>query len=263
MASTPEIENYPALKKMEGFQLSMDMESHARDLGAEIEYAEITDFDLHSPAVICGAERIEARALILSMGASRRKLGCEGEDKFAGRGVSYCAVCDGNFFREKSVMVVGGGNTALEDALYMANLGCKVYLVHRRTEFRGGKALEERVRAESNIELMLERIPLSINGEVKVESVTVKHTVTGRTEDIEVSGVFVAVGVVPATELLKGMVPLTQSGHIDSGEDCKTPFAGVFCAGDIRVKPLYQIVTACADGAVAATAAAEYVMSGE
>ena len=259
MVSTPEIENYPALKKTEGFQLSMDMESHARDLGAVIEYDEITGFDLNAPAAICGTERVEARALILAMGASRRKIGCEGEDRFAGRGVSYCAVCDGNFFRRKPVMVVGGGNTALEDALYMANLGCKVYLVHRRAEFRGGKALEAKARSEPNIELLLERAPLSVNGGETVESVTLTHTADGRTETVEVNGVFAAVGVVPATELLRGNLPLTESGHIDVGEDCKTGIPGVFAAGDIRKKPLYQIVTACADGAAAATAAVDYL----
>lgn len=259
MTTTPEVENYPALKHTEGFQLAMDMESHARGLGAELVYKTITGFDLNAPVALCGAERLEARALILAMGASRKKLGCEGEEKFAGRGVSYCATCDGAFFKGKPVAVVGGGNTALEDALYLAGIGCKVYLVHRRGEFRGGRLLEERVRSEPNIELALERIPLSINGGAGVESVTLRSALTGETEDIAVSGVFAAVGVSPATGLLNGLIPLTPSGHIDGGEDCRTPFPAVFCAGDIRKKPLYQIVTACADGAVAATAAAEFL----
>ena len=259
MSSTPEIENYPAIKSVEGYKLSMDMESHARELGTEIVYKDVTAIDAEARAVICGGERVEARTVILAMGAARRKIGCAGEDKFTGRGVSYCATCDGAFFKGKSVAVVGGGNTALEDALYMAGLDCEVFLIHRRDAFRGGMMLEERVRANPRIKLCLEQTVEEIRGGAKVESVVIKHKTTGALTELSVAGVFAAVGVVPQTKLVEGQIKLTATGHIDSAEDCRTERSGVFAAGDLRAKPLYQIVTACADGAVAAMAASQFI----
>jgi thioredoxin reductase (NADPH) len=260
LATTPEVENYPAVKRIEGFQLAMDMENHARELGAEIIYKDVTAIDTEVRAAVFGNERIEAKTLILAMGAGRRKIGCAGEDIFAGRGVSYCATCDGAFFKGQSVAVVGGGNTALEDALYLAGLDCTVYLIHRRNEFRGGKMLEESVRANPRIKLYLEQTVEEIKGGTKVESVIIKHTATGALTELNAAGVFAAVGVLPQTELVGGQLKLTASGHIDCGEDCRTEREGVFAAGDLRAKPLYQIVTACADGAVAATAANQFIM---
>lgn len=261
MSTTPEIENYPSIKHIEGFQLAMDMESHARELGAELIYKDVTAIDTQTRTVMCGEEKLDCKALILAMGAARRKIGCVGEDQFAGRGVSYCATCDGAFFKGQSVAVVGGGNTALEDALHLTGLDCTVYLVHRRGEFRGGKLLEERVRSNPHIKLCLEQTVEKISGSAKVESVTLKHKLTGETTELNVAGVFAAVGVMPQTKLVEGQLNLTPSGHIDCGENCKTGREGVFAAGDLRIKPLYQIVTACADGAVAATEAAGYINS--
>lgn len=261
MSTTPEIENYPSIKRIEGFQLAMDMESHARELGADMLYKDVTAIDTQTRTVTCGEERLECKALILAMGATRRKIGCAGEDVFAGRGVSYCATCDGAFFKGQNVAVVGGGNTALEDALYLAGLNCTVYLIHRRNEFRGGRLLEERVRLNPHIKLCLEQTPEEIKGSAKVESITLKHKATGEIKELNVGGVFAAVGVAPQTKLVEGQLKLTPSGHIDCGENCKTECEGVFAAGDMRAKPLYQIVTACADGAVAATEAAQYIFS--
>jgi len=259
MSTTPEIENYPAIKHIEGFLLAMDMESHARELGAEIIYKDVTAIDTEARAATCGDERIDAKSLILAMGAGRRKIGCAGEEIFAGRGVSYCATCDGAFFKGKSVAVVGGGNTALEDALYLAGLDCTVYLIHRRSDFRGGRMLEDSVRSNPRIILCLEQIVEEIKGGTKVESIVIMHKATGKLTELSIAGVFAAVGVLPQTKLIEGQIKLTSSGHIDCGEDCRTEREGVFAAGDLRSKPLYQIVTACADGAVAATAANRFI----
>ena len=258
MALTPDIENYPSRTRIEGYELAAQMETHARSLGAEFLYAEASGIEIaqnRAVAVITDAARLEADAVVAAMGAEKRKLGCEGEERYAGRGVSYCAVCDGRFFAGKPVAVVGGGNAALEDAAYLAGLGCEVYLVHRRGAFRGGKILEERARAFSNITLELEQVPAAIRGGASVESVELRHTVTGAEKSIPVAAVFAAVGVTPRTALLEGLVPLSASGRVMAGEDCRTPVDGLFVAGDIREKPLYQIVTAAADGAVAAVAA--------
>lgn len=261
ITTTPDIANYPGLPNVEGFELAGILERQAKELGAELMSAEVTGFDFTPGelAVLTKPGRMNCRAMILAMGAQRRKLGIEGEEAFAGRGVSYCATCDGNFFAGKDVAVIGGGNTALEDALYLAGLCDKVYLVHRREEFRGGRALESSVRETSNIELSLNRIPLKIEGGMKVESLTVKDVKTGEEETLPVSAVFIAVGTVAETGLLRGLIPLDSQGRIEAGEDCSTPVPGVFAAGDLRKKPLYQIITAASDGAVAATAAFHFL----
>lgn len=261
VATTPDIANYPGLPGIDGVELSRRLEKQAGDLGARLVSAEITGFDFTPGrlAALTGAGRVDGKTLILAMGAQRRKLGIEGEDTFAGRGVSYCATCDGNFFAGKDAAVIGGGNTALEDALYLAGLCRKVYLVHRRSEFRGGRMLENAVRSAANIELVLERVPEKIEGGMKVESLTVRHVGSGEREALAVSAVFVAVGTIPETGLLQDSLALDPQGRVDSGEDCRTQIPGVFAAGDLRRKPLYQIVTATADGAVAATAANHFL----
>ena len=193
------------------------------------------------------------------MGARRRKLGVEGEDRFSGRGVSWCATCDGAFFKNKAVAVIGGGNTALEDALYLASAGCEVALVHRRDQFRGVDMLEKEVRAEPRITLKTPYVPVEILGGQAVTGLALRHAVTGEPLELAVSGVFVCIGTVANTELLAGVLPLDGEGRVTAGEDTLTAIPGVFAAGDIRKKPLYQIVTAAADGAVAAAEAHKYV----
>ncbi len=260
MATTPDIENYPGIPRTAGYELAFAMENQARELGTEIQYTDVTKLTIGSPHEVQTAGKLlTCRALILAMGATRRTLGCAGEAAFTGRGVSYCATCDGSFFKGQTVAVVGGGNTALEDALYMAGLGCEVYVIHRRTGFRGNAILEERVHREPRIKLLLEQTVTAIEGNQKVERIVLTHAQTRETTSIPVAGVFIAVGVLPQTELVRDILPLTASGHVAADETCHTPFAGVFVAGDLRQKPLYQIVTACSDGAVAASAAAHFL----
>jgi len=261
MATTPEIENVPGILITDGFALSETMSQQVKNLGAVIENRRATKLLIKPGAFEIESDdlTVTAGAIILAMGAHRRKLEIPGEDKFAGRGVSYCAVCDGRFFREKPVAVIGGGNTALEDALHLANLGCQVTLVHRRNEFRALYHLQESIKAESRITVMSPYIPVSVEGEKSVTGLRIKHTQTGATETLSLSAVFVCAGTMANTGLVKDMLELSPEGRIIAAEDTQTSIPGVFAAGDIRQKPLYQIVTAAADGAVAATKAVEFL----
>jgi thioredoxin reductase (NADPH) len=258
MATTPEIENMPGFSAIDGFSLSSQMAEQAKALGTEFVTADVTGLSLEQNNLSAETESgaYTAKAIILAMGARRRKLGIPGEDTFFGRGVSYCAVCDGNFFRGKPVAVVGGGNTALEDALHMAALDCSVTLFHRRDGFRGSHGLLERVKNEPRIMIKTPYTPAAIDGGASVTGLTAAHVSTGEEFSAGVSAVFICAGTVANTELLKGKIPLDAEGRVVAGEDCKTGIPGVYAAGDIRQKPLYQIITAAADGAAAATAAA-------
>jgi thioredoxin reductase (NADPH) len=261
MATTPEIENMPGFPSVGGYDLSMKMAEQAKELGAEIITGEIKALTLKPGALsACTDSRsFAAKTVILAMGARRRKMGVPGEEKLAGRGVSYCAVCDGNFFKNKKIAVVGGGNTALEDSLHMAALGCDVTLIHRRDEFRGSPSLLERVKNEAGIRIMTPYIPLSVEGGQTVTGIVLSHAGTGESVTHPLSGIFVCAGTVANSELLAGTLPLDGEGRVEAAEDCKTGIPGVYAAGDLRKKPLYQIITAAADGAAAATAAAGFI----
>lgn len=261
MSETPEIDNFPGFESISGFELSDKMARQAKNLGAEIRQCSVTEIDFSEGhnVIRTSSGEIEAKTVILALGAEHRHLDAPGEDKFQGLGVSYCATCDGNFFRNREVCVVGGGNTALEDALYLSNICSKVYLIHRRNAFRGFDTLVKKVSEQNNIQLILDSVVDSINGEERVSSVSVRNVISGDLEEIPVSGCFIAVGSKPNTEIINGKIDLSDSGHIAAGEDTKTNLAGVFAAGDVRKKELYQIITACSDGAVAAHMAGLFI----
>lgn len=258
IALTDMLDNYPGIRKIEGTDFAISLYNHATDAGATVNFEEVTSVELESKIkkVITRDNTYETKAVIIANGAARRLLGVPGEQEFTGKGVSYCATCDGSFFKGKDVAIVGGGNTALNDALYLSNICSKVYLIHRRDEFRGEKKAQNAIIARGNIEILYSSHLKKVSGEGKVESITV-DTPAGE-KQISVSGVFIAVGQTPETAVYKGLVPVSPSGHLLVGEDCLTPIEGVYVAGDIREKPLRQVVTAVADGAVAAVAASEY-----
>lgn len=261
MATTPEIDNYPGFEHISGFELSDKMAKQAKNLGAEILRADVTNIDF-SPSdnrIATSKGEISAKTVILALGASHRNLDVPGEETFRGKGVSYCATCDGNFFRNKDVCVVGGGNTALEDALYLANICNKVYLIHRRDTFRGFDALVKRVLDTENIVTVLDSVPEEICGDERVSSVSVKNVKTGEVSSIPLSGCFVAIGSVANTDLIKDKIKLTETGRIAAGENTETNLPGVYAAGDVREKISYQIITAAADGAIAAHMAGTYI----
>lgn len=259
MLLTPEIENYPGLPGTSGAALATAMREQMLALGASLVERRVKAAEKTADGfrLTAGKQTYDARTVVLATGALRRHLGVPGEERLAHRGVSYCAVCDGSFFRGREVAVVGGGNTALEDALYLAGICPRVFLIHRRADFRAQAHLVERLHAEAKIEFLPSSAVTEIRGGDRVESILV-GTPHGERE-LPVSAVFVAVGLVADNAAFAGLVELDESGYIRAGADTRTTCPGVFAAGDTRTAPLRQIVTAAADGAAAATAAEQYL----
>jgi thioredoxin reductase (NADPH) len=253
-STTNEIENFPGFEKISGPELAMKLEAQAINAGAEVRYENVMEIetDEQIKKVKTSQGVYEANTIILALGAKRKHLGVQGEGKLMGRGVSYCATCDGAFYRGKRVAVIGGGNSALEDAIYLSNLCEKVYLIHRRDEFRGQKALQNSIFANEKIECVFDTVVNEIAGEGRVEKISTQNIKSSKTDEILVSGVFVAIGTEPQNELVMGKIPMNEDGYIIANEAGITPIEGVFVAGDLRAKPLKQIVTAASDGANAA-----------
>ncbi|SHG10227.1 thioredoxin reductase (NADPH) [Bittarella massiliensis (ex Durand et al. 2017)] len=263
IVNTGEVENYPAILSISGVEFAGNLYEQATSHGADIRYEKVTGFDFSGPVKVVETDegRYECKAVILANGVVKRKLGVPGEEKFQGRGVSYCATCDGGFFRGKKTAVVGGGNTALEDALFLANLCEEVTLIHRRDEFRGDAHNVKAVLARENIRILYDTVPLEVLGDQQVTGLKVQNKKTGEESELAVDGVFVAVGQIPQNELFRGAVEMDESGFVAAGEDTKTNIPGVFAAGDTRQKLVRQLVTAAADGAVAAVMAGSYIFS--
>lgn len=261
VASTSEVENYPAVQKISGVEFSNNIYNQAIAQGVDIQFDEVEEINLEGKIKVVKTSSGEhkAKAVILANGVERRKLGCEGEEKFTGRGVSYCATCDGAFFKDKEVAIVGGGNTALEDALFLANNCTKVYLIHRRDSFRGEEVLEKSVKARKNIEILYNHGVEKIEGEKTVSKIEVKNLKTEEKRTIDVSGIFIAIGLKPNNKMFENVLDLDEGGYIISDESCTTSVEGVYVAGDSRTKFLRQIITAASDGAIAAVQAANYI----
>lgn len=263
LAQTERIDNYPGFAQgVGGFELAWSMKEQAERFGVPVESEEIQSVDLAaSPKTLVtpsGTRR--ARAVVVATGARPRKLGVPGEAELTGRGVSYCATCDGNFFRGKTVMVAGGGNTAAADAIYLSRLASRVILVHRRDQLRATPIYRKQLAELENVELVFNATVRALHGEDgKLASAQIEHLPTGELETVPVDGLFVAVGTQPNTEFLAGALPLDEAGYIIADETGATPVPGVFAAGDVRTKILRQVVTAVADGAVCAEQAASYV----
>lgn len=259
---SPCVENYPSIKKISGMELADNLYEQISDLGAEIEFESVTGIDDCGKIkkVICdGGAVFEAKAVIIASGAKHKKLGIAREDELIGNGVSYCAVCDGAFFRNKTVAVVGGGNTALQDALYLSDICKKVYLIHRRDTFRGDAELVNKLKSLSTVEIVTPATIKELIGEGGLSAI---KTVTSEGENeriIEIDGLFVAVGQTPSNAPFSSVMSLDEFGYSDSSEDCKTRTEGVFVAGDCRRKNVRQLATAVSDGAAAAVAACEYI----
>ncbi len=261
MTTTPDIGNYPGFPSITGPELSEQMASHARGLDIAFQSTKATGFDFTPGALSVQTDKgpLPAKTIILAMGAHRRTLDCPGEELFRGRGVSYCATCDGNFFRNRDVVVVGGGNTALEDALYLCGVARTVTLVHRREEFRAQLSLQNALKSKENLTIRTPFTVAEIIGEKAVTGVTLTDLNTKETSDLPCAAVFIAVGTVPESRLLEGLLRLDETRRVPAPENGTTEIPGVFVAGDLRAKPLYQIVTACSDGAVAAMSAHSFI----
>lgn len=274
--NTYEVDNYPGLPGINGFDLGMKFREHADKLGCEFQEAsvqavrksgaaaEIKAASLEEEAegfvVVTDQGEIHTKTVLAAMGATHAKLNIPGEEELAGMGVSYCATCDGAFFKGKVTAVIGGGDAAVEDAIFLAR-GCeKVYLIHRRDELRAADVLQKEVMALSNVEILWDTVAEQIEGEDMVEALLVKNVKTGEKTKLPVDGVFVAVGIIPSGEILRGMAKQDEKGYLIAGEDCATSTPGIFAAGDVRKKKLRQVVTAVADGANAVTSILDYLI---
>lgn len=261
--NTYEVDNYLGMPGMNGFDMGMRFREHADRLGVEFREAQALSLEDAggSKIVRTDTEELQAKAVILASGAVHASLGAPGEEELSGKGVSYCATCDGAFFRGKTVAVVGGGDVALEDAIYLARLCAKVYLIHRRDELRGAKVLQEELKRQGNVEILYSHKVEEIMGDSAVEKLRIRNLKTEVSSELEISGLFIAVGIRPNTELVRGLADCDEGGYVLAGEDCATSLPGLYAAGDVRKKPLRQIVTAVADGANAAVAVSKYVES--
>lgn len=262
--NTYDVDNYPGLQGIGGFELASKFREHADALGAQIVTEDVLSVELsgEKKRVITSEHAYESRTVVIATGATHRKLSVPGEDSLGGMGVSYCATCDGAFFRGKEVAVIGGGDVALEDALFLARACSRVYLIHRRAELRGAKVLQERVLAEENIEVIWDTVVEAIQGEGRVESLALLNKKKDEQSTLLVQGVFIAVGIQPNSELFRGQVDLDEGGYIKAGEDGVTSQPGVFVAGDVRTKQLRQVITAASDGANAVTSVERYLYQG-
>lgn len=258
---SPMVENYPGFKQISGNEFADNLVDQASALGVDIEFDEVESISKDNDRFILklpsGDE--ECRAVVLATGSKHRKMDVDREEELTGAGVSYCAVCDGAFYKGKDVCVIGGGNTALQDAKYLSEICNKVYLIHRRDAFRAEPHVIASIDKCNNIELVLDCVIQELHGEQSVTGITVKNKKTGETRDIRLDGCFVAIGQAPDNDRFNNLVKLSDGGYVDAGEKCLTDTPGVFVAGDCRTKDIRQLTTAVADGSVAALAACEYL----
>lgn len=260
--NTYDVDNYPGLPGISGMELAEKFHEHAKSMGASFLTAAVTAIREEGDRKVVETAKgdLSARTVILATGARHRLLGVPGEERLTGMGVSYCATCDGAFFRDKTVAVVGGGDVAVEDAIFLAR-GCKkVYVIHRRDQLRAAKILQEKLLSLDNVEMKWNCVAEEILGDSQVSGVKVRDVKTGEGSELEVNGVFIAVGILPNTGFLGDFVQLDEGGYIVAGEDMKTSVPGVFAAGDVRTKALRQIITAAADGANAITSVEAYLL---
>ncbi len=265
--NTYEVDNYPGLSGINGFDMGMKFREHADKLGCEFQNAAVSRVRKVSAGEESGfiletsEGEIFTRTVVAAMGAVHAKLQVPGEEEFAGKGVSYCATCDGAFFRGKMTAVVGGGDVAVEDAIFLARSCEKVYLIHRRDELRAADILQKELKALPNIEILWNTVVKEISGEEKAQSLTLEDTRTGVRRSLAADGVFIAVGIVPSGDLMKDMVDHDEQGYFLAVEECATSVPGIFVAGDLRKKKLRQVVTAVADGANAIASVLDYLRS--
>lgn len=259
--NTYEVDNYPGLPEINGFDMGQKFRQHAEKLGSQFVKDEVLELEIMDKIkkVKCKKNEFLTKTVIIATGAQHRHLGVKGEQELYAKGVSYCATCDGAFYKEKTVAVVGGGDVALEDAIFLSRLCKKVYLIHRRDQFRGAKILQDKVFSINNIEIMWDTVVEEICGENEVKSINTNNLKTNEQKNIEVDGVFVAIGIVPNSHIFEKYLKLDEGNYIIATEDCKTSVDGVFVAGDVRTKALRQVVTAVSDGANAITSIEKYL----
>ncbi|MDD3172802.1 MAG: thioredoxin-disulfide reductase [Herbinix sp.] len=260
--NTYEVDNYLGTPGISGFELSVKFKEHADKLDATFVTGEVTEFDLDEEIKVITIDegvQYRAKSVVIATGGAPRHLNVSGEEKLSGMGVSYCATCDGAFFKNKAVAVVGGGDVAVEDAIFLARICKQVFVIHRRDQFRASKSITSKLMSLENVTILWDSVVESINGEDKVESIDVNNVKTEEKASYEVAGVFIAVGYSPNSEMYKKIVATDEFGYIIAGENCETNIPGIYAAGDVRTKELRQIITAASDGANAITAVEKYL----
>jgi len=254
------IENYPGFPGgISTVELISRMEQQVKELGVKIESDEVLDLDCEKKTIIASGAAFSARAVIIASGAHPRKLNIPGEKEYTGRGVSYCATCDGPFYKGKKVVLVGGGNAVAEEAIYLSRFAGSVSIIHRRQDLRASEILQEKMRQDKKISFILSSLVTEIKGTRKVEAVRIKDLLSGKESDFACDGVFIYIGYEPETVFLKGKLQMDEAGFIISSESMATSVEGVFACGDCRKKSLYQVINACGDGAVAADSAYKFI----
>lgn len=259
--NTPEIENYPGIKNISGYEFATNLYEQAKELGAEVKFERVVEIRSNEQEKMIKTDSSEytAKSIILATGAKNRQLGIPREAELVGRGISYCATCDGAFYKGKAVAVNGGGSTALEDAIFLSGYCSNVSIIHRRDSFRGEEKLVKTLQSKTNVDFLLDSEIVELQGEDRLEAVRIKNKITGELTSLEINGLFVAIGQIPQNSIFSSLIQLDQSGYIKGGEDCRTNVEGIFVAGDTRTKSIRQLTTAASDGAVAALAACEYM----
>lgn len=261
IVNTATVENYPGFVNISGTEFTERIHEQAVELGVDFKVEKVKNAKKKGEVFVVstGDSQYEVKSVIIATGVKNRELGIPGEEKFKGSGVSFCATCDGNFFKGRDIAIIGGGNTALEDAEVMSGIANKVYLVHRRDEFRGDKLTVKRLSVKDNVEFVLNSKPVEITGGFAVDGLKVENTEDGSQKTLKVDGIFVAVGQTPDNKAFEGLVKLDSAGYVEAGEDCLTSAEGIFVAGDCRTKKVRQLTTAASDGSVAAAGAVEYI----
>lgn len=262
MNLTSKIENYPGLGEIDGYMLSMKMEDQAKEFGVEIKYENVINVNLKNKVKSIQSEKetYYARSVVISTGANERKLGIDNEDSLLGKGLSYCATCDGNFYKGKDVAIVGGGNSAIADLLALKNIANKIYLIYRGDKLKASKIYLDSLKSMQNLTILYNTVINKVNLNQKIESLDLLNTKSNEISNLKIDGLFIAIGRVPNTELFKGQLNLDENNYIIADETTKTNIEGVFAVGDVRRKALRQIVTATSDGANCSKSIEEYLM---
>lgn len=260
ITNTLTIENYPAEPHISGFDFATKLYNQVKDLGAEIKFEKAINIEINNSnkIVVTNKSKYECKTIILATGSDNRKLGLENEDELIGKGVSYCATCDGNFYKDKVVAVVGGGNAALQEALYLSDIASYVYLIHRRDEFRADKDTVNKFKEKNNTEIIYNSIITKLLYDSKLNGIEIKNN-DGNISKLDIDGLFIAVGRIPENQNFAKLINLDSNGYVISSEDCNTNIPGIYTAGDNRTKTVRQLVTAASDGAIAATEAIKYL----
>ena len=258
--NTLDIDNYPVEAHISGFDFATKLCNQVKEMDVDIKLEKVIKIENSDKEkiVVTNKEKYQTKTIIIATGSKNRKLGLFNEDNFVGKGISYCATCDGAFYKQKKVAIIGGGNTALEDALYLSDISDTVYLIHRKSEFRGDDVTLLKLKNKDNVKIITNSNVTNLNGDNTIKSIEITDN-NGVVSTLEIDGLFVAIGRIPQTEIFNNMIELDKDGYIKTDEDCHTNISGIYAAGDIRAKSLRQLVTATADGAIAATEAVKYI----